>query len=41
MTDQPTTDIVADFHHTNIRLLINECLDIRCKQVFLEIEPES
>ncbi len=46
MTDQPTTcpicgvrsDIIADLYHTNLQLLINECLNINCKLVFLEVE---
>ena len=48
MNDQPTTcpfcgartDIISDFYHTNLKLFINECLDIKCKHVFLEVEPE-
>lgn len=48
MTDQPTTysicggrtGVIANFYHANLKLLVNECLDIRCKHVFLEIEPE-
>jgi len=48
MNDQPTTcpicsartDTISDLYHTNLRLLINECLDIECKHVFLEVEPE-
>ena len=46
MTDQPTMcpicgariDIIADFYHTNLLMQINECLDIDCKYVFLEVE---
>lgn len=49
MTDQPTTcpicgarsEVISDLHHTNLRLFINECLDIQCKHVFLETEPET
>ena len=46
MTDQPTTcpicgvrcAIIADLYHTNLHLLITECLNINCKHVFLEVE---
>ena len=49
MADQPTTcpicgvrtDIIADFYYTNLKLFVNECLNVRCKHVFLEVEPES
>jgi hypothetical protein len=49
MNDQPTTcpicgartDIISDFHHTNLQLLINECLNTHCKHVFLEVEPNN
>lgn len=48
MNDQPTTcpicgarsDIISDLYHTNLGLFINECLDIHCKHVFLEVDPE-
>ena len=48
MNDQPTTcsicgvrtDIISDFFHTNLKLQITECLNVQCKHVFLEIEPE-
>jgi hypothetical protein len=46
MTSQPTTcpkcgartDVIADFYHTKLYALINECLNIDCKHVFLEVE---
>jgi hypothetical protein len=46
VTDQPTTcpicgattDIIANFFHTSLKLNINECLDSGCKHVFLEVE---
>ncbi len=46
ITDQPTTcptcgtrtDIISNFYHTNLRLFVNECLNINCKHVFLEVE---
>jgi len=46
MTEQPTTcpfcdartDIIADFYHTNLKLLINECLNKSCGFIFLEVE---
>ncbi|MDB4925881.1 MAG: hypothetical protein JWR23_1937 [Mucilaginibacter sp.] len=46
MTDQPTTcpicgtrtDIIATFYHTNAQMQINECLNVNCKYVFLEVE---
>jgi len=46
ITDQPTTcpicgartDIAGNFYHTNLRLFVNECLNINCKHVFLEVE---
>jgi hypothetical protein len=49
MSDQPTncpicgarTDIISDLLHTNLKMLVNECLDIHCKHVFLETEPET
>jgi len=49
MNDQPITcsicgartSIISVFYHTNIKLFINECLDIKCNHVFLKIEPES
>jgi len=48
ITDQPTTcpicgartDMIFNFHHTNLKLLINECLNFQCKHVFLEVEPD-
>jgi hypothetical protein len=44
--DQPTTcpicgarsEIVGDFYHTRLLLCVNECLNINCKRVFLEVE---
>ena len=49
MTDQPTTcpfcgartDIISDLYHTNLKLQINECLDVSCKHVFLEIDEQK
>jgi hypothetical protein len=46
ITDQPTTcpicgartDVIANFYHTKLQMLINECLNTRCKHVFLEGE---
>ena len=46
INDQPTTcplcgarsDIISDFYHTNLLMLINECLYGGCKYVFLEVE---
>jgi len=49
MNDQPTTcpicgartDAFADFHHTNLKLLTNECLNVKCKYLFLEVEDDD
>jgi hypothetical protein len=46
ITDQPSTcpicgirsEVVSNFYHTNLQLVINECLNINCKLVFLEVE---
>jgi hypothetical protein len=46
MTDQPTTcpicgvrtEIYGSFIHTNLNMQIIECLNYRCKHVFLEVE---
>jgi len=46
ISDQPTTcpvcgvrtEIIADFFHTKLQLLVNESLNIDCKHVFLEAE---
>jgi len=48
MTDQPTTcplcgvrsDIIADLYHTNLKLMVNECLNINCKHLFSEVEEQ-
>ena len=32
------TDLTSNFYHTNLKLQINECLNIQCKHVFLEVE---
>lgn len=48
-TEQPTTcplcgartDIVANFYHTNLGMWVNACLNIGCKHVHLEVEPDS
>ena len=49
ITEQPTTcpvcgvrtDLLADFYHTNLKMLVSECLNIKCKHVLLEIEPDQ
>ena len=46
LTDQPTTcpicgtrtEMLADFLHTSNLLVVERCLNSRCKYVFLEVE---
>jgi hypothetical protein len=49
MHDQPTTcpicgartDWIGDFLHTLQKMIVHECLDNRCKYIFLEIEDKE